>query len=163
MMCDDEIAGVEFISAQYECSSTVDRLVADILGVSPVDENYWSRSFGTLVDPEYEHDQWGRLVIVSARPTLGVLWVVQCEVDIGAHMIIRSNYEVIASDMRELNRAGCAKYTFILYPHDTEINLHALCCEPQVDIIVDSQVQYIRIRPWVPTDDVDICAFVSCY
>jgi hypothetical protein len=156
----DKIAGVEFHSAQWERTTTVDRLVADILGISPVDENYWVRCFGTLIDAVEAYDN--QTLLVPACPTLGALWVVSCVVDIGAYVSIRSNYRVIASDVRELEKAGHTSYTFILYPYNTEIDLYALCEEPQVDITVHSHRKNISIRPWIPSDDVDTCAFVQC-
>ncbi len=154
------IAGVEFYSGEWDQTTVVDILVADILGVSLVDENHNVRKFGTLVNTIDVYNNQGR---VSMVPTLGALWVVDCDVHVSGEMRIMSNYEVLTYDMRELMRAGINTYTFILYPHrdGAEIDLHALCEKPIVDTSGTLRLRHINVRPWVPTYDTTVCAFVQ--
>jgi hypothetical protein len=158
---EETIAGVKIQSYVHLQSTVVDKLVADILGVSTVDEKYRPRRFGTIVDSNTDTIKDGRLI--WCYPTLGVLWVLEYFVDVGLYGCFVSNYTVLAHDV-ELDEDDMTEiHTIILYPTDDSghVDLHKLCVKPRVEIVSDIYQDSMTLQPWVPTGDTDICEFVQ--
>lgn len=145
-----EIAGVEFWSPEYSSYVLLNNLIANILDVSPLDERHKPREFGTMVDDIYvdgDPPSW-------AAPTLGVLWIATTSVVIGAHVDIKTNYQIVDHVVTRDNYFT-ESHVCILHPGYSEIDLYTPCVRPDVDWVIKGMSYRGRLFSWMPNERMD--------
>ncbi len=121
----------------------VQDFLADLIGVSAISEDHYTREFGVITGRDYGIHNG---VFYSTEPTQGAFWIVEVDYYDGSHVDIKSNYNIIDLGCRPdlsftPNGVLILTRVFILHPHpDLSIEiLGELCAKPDLLVHGDGQ------------------------